>query len=104
MKIIKHEDVLKKALKNKKFKKLYEEELVMAEIAVEIAERRQKMHLTQKKLAEKLHTTQQTISKWESNNYENIEIRSLQKIAKVLNAKLKIDFISKHKTHSHATA
>lgn len=44
MKIIKHEDVLKKALKNKKFKRLYGKELVMAEIAVKIAERRQKMH------------------------------------------------------------
>jgi len=98
MKIIKHKNILEKELKNRTFRKIYEEELVMAEVAVKIAVLRRKQHLTQKALAKKLHTTQQTISKWENDNYENIEVRSLQKIAKALNARLKIELISKRAT------
>ena len=95
MKTIQHNDVLEKELKNPTFKKHYEEELVMASVAIKIAALRRKQQLTQKALAKKIHTTQQTISKWENDNYENIEIRSLQKIAKALNARLKIEIIPK---------
>ncbi len=92
-KLIKYEDELHESLKDPKFKKMYEKDKVLAGLAVKIAELRYAEGLTQKQLAGRLHTTQQMVSNWETCGTGNIEVKSLEKIAEVLNAKLKIDFI-----------
>jgi ribosome-binding protein aMBF1 (putative translation factor) len=92
-KLIKFEQELDKKLANKRFRKLYEQEKVLAKVAVAIELLRKKQGWSQKDLAAKLHTTQQTVSKWEMNSYENIEIKTLEKIAGIFNKALKIEFM-----------
>lgn len=100
-KLAKHETILADKLKDPKFRRAYEEERVLARLAVEIAELRRAKGLSQATLAKKLKTTQQTVSRWEKNNYGNIEVRSLEKIAKVFGATLSITFNTSRKTHAH---
>jgi DNA-binding XRE family transcriptional regulator len=91
-KTIKHEDVIKAKMRDAKFKQAFKKEQVLARLAVEIAEMRLAKGLSQTEMAQKLHTTQQTISRWEKNNYGNIEVKSLEKIAEVFGKCLKISF------------
>jgi len=48
---------LKEELKNPEFKKVYEKEDFIIRVAIQIAQERQRHHLTQKELAKKLHTS-----------------------------------------------
>jgi len=57
---------LENELKDQTFKKLYEEEKELLDIAIKIAETRNKMGLSQKELAEKANITQQQLSKVEN--------------------------------------
>ncbi|MBN1596199.1 helix-turn-helix transcriptional regulator [candidate division FCPU426 bacterium] len=98
-KLISFDAELNKKLKNKRFRKMYEQEKALAKIAVAIEQLRKKQGWSQKDLAARLHTTQQTVSKWEMNSYENIEIKTLEKIASVFKRALRIEFVdvSKHR-------
>lgn len=81
-----------KYLKNPSFAKAFKEERDNLRIAVRVAELREKRGLTQKDLAEKVHTTQSVISRLESADYENYSIHTLKKIAVALNVRLIVDF------------
>ena len=86
MKTYKYDELLKKKLKDPKFKKEYnalEEEFA---IAAEVIKLRLKANLTQKELAEKVKTSQPAIARLESGNYKNISLVFLKKIAKALGA------------------
>lgn len=98
--LVKHEAILADKLKDPKFRRAYEEERVLAKLAVEIAELRLSRGLSQAALAKRLKTTQQTVSRWEKNNYGNIEVRSLEKIAKVFGATLSITLKKSYKAHA----
>ena len=71
---------LKEELKNPEFKKVYEKEDFIIRVAVQIAQERQRHHLTQKELAKKLHTSQQTISRIEQGD-QNVTIGFIERIA-----------------------
>ncbi len=90
---VKFKDYLKKELKNSEFKKAFDEEEVYASLAIQTARIRQKKGLTQEELARKLHTTQQTVSRLEDIHNKSYSLSTLLKLARVLNKKLKVEFV-----------
>ncbi len=87
------EDYLKEKLKNKEFKKTFDEEGVYAEVAIQISRLRVRKRLSQKRLAHLLHTSQQTISRLEDPDNSSYSLRTLIKLAHILGKKLKVQFV-----------
>ncbi len=84
-------DDLAKDLKNPKFKKAYNEEMLKLQIAEQIIVLRKKRRLTQKDLAKKIHTTQAVISRIENAQvYPSTII--LQKICNKFKVSAKFEF------------
>ena len=83
---------LKKKLKNKKFKKLYEIECAKVALAQRIAELREEKHLRQVDLAKKIGVSQQFISQIETGEETNLTIETMIKIAQSLGRGLNISF------------
>lgn len=79
--------------KSPEFRKAYDEEVARMQIGYKIARLRQMRHLSQMELAQKVDTTQQTISRLEDLRNTRVNIRTLSRIAAALKAKLSIDFI-----------
>jgi DNA-binding XRE family transcriptional regulator len=84
-----------KLLEDKVFKAEFEQEYKNLVISEKIAELRQKAHLTQEELAQKVHTTKSAISRYESNKYQGYSVSLLQKIASACEAELRISFVQK---------
>jgi transcriptional regulator with XRE-family HTH domain len=82
---------LKEELKNKKFKKLFDEERKLIELSLLIHKLREKEGLTQKEVAKKAHITQQQLSKIE--NGENCNLLTLLKVCNSL--KINLNFETK---------
>lgn len=80
-----------KALKNPNFRFEYDKLRPEYDLAVSLARKRAESMLTQKALAQKLHTKQSAISRLESGLY-NPSIKFLKDVAKALNCKLNITF------------
>lgn len=91
-KVLTFREVLREELKDKKFKKEYEEQLLFVKVAVEIAKLREKEHMSQKELARRLHTSQQAISRIEKGA-QNVSVRMLLKIASVFQMKPEVRFV-----------
>ncbi len=89
---IRFNDYLKEQLKNKEFKKAFEEEEVYASLAIQIAKLRQDNGISQKDLAKALETTQQTISRLEDPHNKSLSLSTLIKLAEAFRKKLKIRF------------
>lgn len=85
-------DRITKELKNKKFKKYYDEEGVNVNIALEIVKFRSKNQLTQDEFAKKLHIPQQVVSRLEQPDYTGYTLKTLLKLTKAFNKKLIIKF------------
>lgn len=86
IKTYKFNDILKKELKNKAFKKEYEileEEFLLAK---EVMTLRKKNNLTQLDLAKLAGTSQPAIARLESGNYQNVSLAFLKRIGKALGA------------------
>ncbi|RMG52337.1 MAG: XRE family transcriptional regulator [Acidobacteria bacterium] len=81
----------KRALARPEVRESFEEGLDVLHLAVSLARLREKRGLTQTQLAAKVHTSAAVISRVE--NGRNVELRTLQKIAAALNAKLKIELV-----------
>ena len=92
-KLTNYEKHFKAKMKDKNFKKAFEEERHRLEIAYKISQLREKKHFSQKELAKKLDTTQSVIARIESGQ-QNLTADSLHKIASVFNKRVKIDFVS----------
>lgn len=92
-KLIKFDDVLKEQLKDPEARKAYEEEGIYVDLAVQIAKLREKEGYSQKDLAKKLHTTQQTVSRLESSDNRSITLGTLIRLAKALHKRLDIRFV-----------
>lgn len=90
---IRFRDRLKEDLKDPEFRKAFEEEEVYVSLAIQIAKIRERQKLTQKELAKKLHTTQQTVSRLEDPHDKSFSLQTLVKLAKVFHKKLKIEFV-----------
>jgi DNA-binding XRE family transcriptional regulator len=85
-------EALKEEMKDPEFKKAFDQEEIYASLAINVAKLRETKNLSQAQLARKLHTTQQTISRLESQNNESISIRTLVKIADAFDQRLEINF------------
>ncbi|HAZ10330.1 MAG TPA: transcriptional regulator [Candidatus Omnitrophica bacterium] len=90
---VKFKDYLKKELKNKEFKKAFNEEEVYASLAIQTAKIRQENGITQEELAKRLHTTQQTVSRLENIHNKSYSLKTLIKLAQALDKGLKVEFI-----------
>lgn len=92
-KAIDFDDVLKKELKNKKFKRMFDEYGRQLEISYRILQLRKKKKMSQLVLAKKIGTTQSNIARLESGQ-QNFTISFLDKVAVALGADLEINFNS----------
>ncbi|MBN3038741.1 MAG: XRE family transcriptional regulator [Candidatus Omnitrophica bacterium] len=92
-KVRRFRDRLKEDLKDPEFRKAFDDEEVYASLAIQIAKIREREHLSQKELAERLHTTQQTISRLENVHNESYALSTLLKLAHALNKQLKVEFV-----------
>lgn len=86
------ERYLAQQMKNKAFRKAYQEESHRLEIAYRILQLRKKQKLSQKELARKLNTTQSVIARMETGQ-QNFTTDTLQKIALAFNRELKVEFV-----------
>lgn len=82
----------KRAQKDLKLQKYYEEELLNLRIAELIRKSREAAGLTQTQLAKLIGTKQSVISRLEDADYEGHSLSMLQKIAKALNKSIVLDF------------
>lgn len=85
------EKLKKKLLKNPEFKKLHEDSRIEYQIARAIIRARIDKGLTQKQLADKLHTRQSVISRVEGAN-TTASISFLKRLAAALNTTLQVQF------------
>ncbi len=79
---------LQEKMKSERFKKMYEEEKELLEIAVKILEARSEQNLSQAELARRAHITQQQLSRIE--NGMNFNIKTLLRLCDALD--LSLDF------------
>ena len=86
-------DWLKEELKDQEFRKAFDEEEVYASVAIQIARARQKRKLTQRELAKRLHTTQQTVSRLEDVGDRSYSLKTLVKVARALDKRLKVELV-----------
>ena len=92
-KIRRFQDRLKEEFKNPVFKKAFDREEIFASLAIQIAKLRQKQNLSQRALAERLHTTQQTVSRLENPENKSLSINTLIRLAETLHKKVKIELV-----------
>lgn len=85
------DDHLKILLKNPKFKKEWEDSEAEYQLACKLIEARLKSKMSQRDLAEKVHTSQAAISRIEAM-HGNPSLDLLKRIAAALNTKLQISF------------
>jgi ribosome-binding protein aMBF1 (putative translation factor) len=90
-KFIDFDSYLKKQLKNKEFKKHYDEYGKQLEIAYQILQLRKKKNISQAQLAKKIGTKQSNIARMESGE-QNFSVDILGKIAEALGCNVKIMF------------
>lgn len=86
------ERYLAQQMKNKTFRKAYEEESHRLQIAYQIAKLRKRQKLSQKELARKLNTTQSAVARMEAGQ-QNFTTNTLQKIANVFKCDLRVEFV-----------
>jgi len=79
--------------KSPEFRKSYDEEVLRLKLAYKIAQLRKARHLSQHELAEKVGTTQQTISRLEDSENTQLNLHTLTRLAMALKAKLDIDLV-----------
>jgi ribosome-binding protein aMBF1 (putative translation factor) len=79
------------------FKKAYYDELSRLRLAHRIAELREKCGLSQAELARKVGTTQAGISRLENPNYHNYSLKTLEKVANALGARLRVELEEKQR-------
>jgi transcriptional regulator with XRE-family HTH domain len=74
------------------------------DVALQLAALRERAGLSQVELARKLRTTQQQISRLESLNYEGHSLSMLRRVARVLNAHVRVIFESNKKGPANRVA
>lgn len=75
------------------FRKAYDDEVFMLKIAYKIAQLRKQRHITQRELAKRVGTTQQTISRLEDHKNTQLTLHTLARLAMALKARLSIDLV-----------
>jgi transcriptional regulator with XRE-family HTH domain len=74
------------------------------DVALQLAALRDRAGLSQTELARKLKTTQQQISRLESPGYEGHSLSMLRRVARVLNAQVRVVFETREKASTSRTA
>lgn len=87
------DDLLFKRLKDKNFKKEFEDLEEEFEVAKEIILLRQRAGMTQKELACRAKTSQAAISRLESGTYRNVSLSFLRRVGAPLGVKPHVNFI-----------
>ncbi len=87
---------LEEQLKDKSFAERFEQAGKAWDVAMQLAALRKEAGLSQKELACKLKTSQQQISRLESPAYEGHSLSMLRRVARVLNAEVKVAFEPVH--------
>jgi len=90
-KINRYAEFKKRALSRPEVRESFEEGLDWLKLAASVAALREQLGLTQTQLAKKIHTSQSVISRIE--NGDNVELKTLQEVARALNAKIKIELV-----------
>jgi transcriptional regulator with XRE-family HTH domain len=83
---------LRKEFADPEYRAAYANSFIDAWIAMQIRSIREQREMTQKQLAEVLHTTQTAISRLENANYSGRSISTLKEVAKALDCRLKVSF------------
>ena len=83
----------KEDLQDKKFRKAFDRKNVFARLAMEIARVREEQGISQLKLAERLHITQQTVSRLENLRNRSCSLTTLIKLAKVFRKSIEIRLV-----------
>ena len=83
---------LERQLKDKDFADRFSRAGEAWEVALQIAALRKERGLSQRQLAKRLRTSQQQISRLESPAYEGHSLSTLRRLARVLNADVRIVF------------
>lgn len=83
---------LTQQIKNPKFKKAFDDEMLRLKIAYQILELRHTRKLTQKELAKKIGTTQSVVARIEQG-HENITVDRLDAIAHILGMRVRVEFV-----------
>ena len=91
-KLLNFNDFVKEGLKDREFKKYFEEEGKKLAIGYKIAQLREKLGLTQEQLAEKINTSQTVVARLENGNYWRCSLQTLEKIAIATNTHLVVNF------------
>ena len=86
-------DYLKEQLKDPTVRKAYETEGLFVELAIRIAHLRRRRGLTQRELARRLHTSQQTIARLESPHNGSLSLRTLVELARALGTEVKVQLV-----------
>lgn len=86
------DNILKEDLRNPKIKEAYDEETFISEVALQIVKLREANKISQIDFAKRLHTSQQTISRLE-NADQNLTLKTIFKIGKVLHKKPQLKFV-----------
>lgn len=92
MKVHGYDEMLQDELRNPEFLKEYEALEEEFEIAKQVIDLRIKQGLTQKELAEKVHTSQSCIARLESGTYQNLSVSFLRRVSVALGVQLHISF------------
>lgn len=83
---------LEEQLKDSAFAERFERAGEAWDVALQLAALREKAGLSQKELARRLNTTQQQISRLESPAYEGHSLSMLRRVARALNAQVRLVF------------
>jgi len=90
-KVADFQDYLDKQLRNPRIRKHYNEYGKQLEIAYQILQLRKQRKISQAELARKIGTKQSNVARMETGQ-QNFSTNTLQKIAKVFDRELRIDF------------
>lgn len=95
---------LKEMLRDPKFAEMFERAGEAWDVAIQIVAMRENAGLTQAQLARRVGTTQQQISRLEGAGYEGHSLSMLRRIAKVLDARVRVSFEPMHHSKKSKTS
>lgn len=95
---------LEEQLKDPGFVERYERAGEAWDVALQLSALREQAGLSQTELARKLKTTQQQVSRLESPAYEGHSLSMLRRVARALNASVRVVFESNEKTSAGRVA
>lgn len=95
---------LEEQLRDPDFAKRFKRAGEAWDVALQLAALREQAGLSQMELARKLKTTQQQISRLESPSYEGHSLSMLRRVARVLNAHVRVVFEAGRKTSTDRIA